>query len=665
MAQTLNITDNNGRTVSLLNASGFRLAEGGGFHAPFAPHKLHAAASIEDQIFVERYMAHLSASSHDNAAVQTQALIDLLIDAWRFWNDPRYKTPILMTAKTDNETDTRYALVYNSPDLAYPDFYDNPFRYHDFMPNFGIGIARFAWQDAIPGVIGSAKTLTASDGPASPTEVHIANFRDDEDVDTIFVDDGGVFSANRAGTAAFDLYPTTAVAGDALYIGSAVPWKHIMFQIGTAGVYSANIFFEYWNGSAWTQLTAGTDYTLYPEANVGIVSQSPFDIAGIWAFSFFPRANWAATTVNGASKYWMRARVDAVTSWTTTPSNATAEPYSQRKPHIDLPAAAFQGDVHPQLLLRLRAPSGGNENEGKANLSRIILGAKSRNLTNFASHINAGGDDNPAAWTVAYGTDAASEASTKGPGGKRASVSFATDATLVSRVQYTGDDLLDDYVGLYRIFGRVEQVGGAAGDCSVKLRILIGSTNVYAPKYDTPEIDLVGADVGQELVEFHNGQGGPIAIPFGEKYNADSLGAIDLIFQIHAARATGAAVLKIYDLILIPVDEWSATLDDPISDSTNGNSALRGGTGLDLDGGLVDYRLVKFINAGATPVLAENWILDGRPLRLEPATQYRLYFLLAHYPTTWGQPPLDGALGMHLTAQVYGASRFLALRGNT
>ena len=205
------------------------------------------------------------------------------------------------------------------------------------------------------------------------------------------------------------------------------------------------------------------------------------------------------------------------------------------------------------------------------------------------------------------------------------------------------------------------------GDVSVKLQVTIGEiTYLYSPRFATKIIALQGVGQGQEQVALStNEPGGTVKLPWLDIKAADNFATTDLHFNIWASRVAGsAAVLRIYCLDMLPVDEWSVELDDPIGDAVYGNTALRGDNGIDIDAGLIADRTGKFINALANPVPIETWTRGGPPPQLNPKTQYKLYFINMHYPTTWGVPPLIAKLGMHLTAEVYEHNQYYALRGN-
>lgn len=128
---------------------------------------------------------------------------------------------------------------------------------------------------------------------------------------SIQADDGGVFTNETIdGTNATINDVSIPVTGlnDAFYIGYSKPFNIAKMKYSTAGVYSATVIWEYYNGSTWAALTcldetkgftkaAGTRYLIIPN--------KPSD--------------WAAVAVNGVSAYYVRMRISAFTSATTQP----------------------------------------------------------------------------------------------------------------------------------------------------------------------------------------------------------------------------------------------------------------------------------------------------------------------------------------------------------
>jgi len=88
---------------------------------------------------------------------------------------------------------------------------------------------------------------------------------------------------------------------DAFYYGADDQFWMVNVNVSTAATGTYTIVWEYWNGSGWTALTV-TDGTSGYTAS----GQVTFDVPN----------DWAKTTVNGQSAYWIRSRVSAFTSGT-------------------------------------------------------------------------------------------------------------------------------------------------------------------------------------------------------------------------------------------------------------------------------------------------------------------------------------------------------------
>jgi hypothetical protein len=466
------------------------------------------------------------------------------------------------------------------------------------------------------------------------------------------------FSANFYTSTGFALWPATPDANDWVLIGSTTaPWHNFVINLKTAAVINADLQIEIWNGSTWVALTQGTQYSIYPSGAAGAAS-GIFNATGDWVININPPTTWAAYALNSVTAWWLRIRTNAITTWTTSPVNSdTQVPYFLKNNWVEIPAAASAGDAPPIGIIRLAAPLGAGTTPCFAATSLILMGARDAGLTKFVSDLNPGGSGNPAEWAAAYGTDSSSVADVNAPRGKQCAVSFATNAASVVRASLTGTGMLAYWYGAFRVFLAVQQIGGANNDTRVKLRICIGSSADSDPKMDTKSVKLQTHDAGYEVVDL-----GLIKIPFGENAAADSLAA-DLIFQIMAERLTGASTLKIASLILLPVDLWYCQLEDPKTNIALGSSALRGNSVLDLDGGVMDWRCSKFVKVGGNLIPAENWLAKGRALNVEPATKTRVYFMMMHFPATWGTGPMLLTTGMMLAAQVYAKNRYSILRG--
>lgn len=125
-------------------------------------------------------------------------------------------------------------------------------------------------------------------------------------LDYVFLDDNGVFVDNsaEADTAAGTLFDGIgAPAVDFQYCGKLEKFAEVYFDLTTAAVGLTGIDVEYWNGSTWVAVNTLVDGT------------TNFTVDGV--ISHVPQTNWALTSVNGVSAYWIR--ISEPTTVTTPP----------------------------------------------------------------------------------------------------------------------------------------------------------------------------------------------------------------------------------------------------------------------------------------------------------------------------------------------------------
>ena len=658
---TFYITDGTDRIELLEAHSGYALAPvSGGLGGITA--KTHAydapVLSAQELRFSERYTLVMADECTDTLAERFQKLVKMFRRSWQRNHKLRYVSDVYLVEQSSGETNTRYAKVWSVPELNYPHpVFDDTFEQMRAIGNFGISIERGIWRSGVPGVLPSAITLTPTDGPVLPTSVIFANYQDDHEIDYIqtFGNGGTGWSGNLIAVAAHAMF-IDRVTGDEYYIGGGEPFWIDVWNLVTAGVYNDDTTFvyEYSDGAAgWLPLTLGDDLMLYPDSE-------PWDNLGIVSMHHLPGNDWAADTVNlVANRYWIRITVTVPTAMAVSPANGTVVVYNQHTPEIRVPEASLKGDVPPFVVKRLKSPDGGDEDNTMCSMSRIVAGMKSRGLSGFDSRLNCGGDGLPAGWAVAYGSDTAAVADPQAPGGDRADCDFTLVTTQAWRVRFTGTDKLRDFAGEYRVFLRYSQTDGDEEDLSIKLRVKIGSTDDFAPAFETGEVFSAGTydRVLMDLIP-----GDTLLLPFLEIVNADDLDA-DLIFEIWGERNTGSGELNFIDLILIPADEWIADLNDPISDPESGTSALRGLNMLDIDSGVIENRTIKNIIDNSDIVPVETWSRRSSPIELEPNQDARLYYLIGHYNDGWGEGPFLSENMQGFLAEMYQQACYFYLRG--
>lgn len=108
--------------------------------------------------------------------------------------------------------------------------------------------------------------------------------------------------ANSAAAADWQFFPAGAGVDDAVYMGFPQLFSKLTIDVGTAGVGTYTVSWEYWNGTAWTALSGVTDGT------------TNFKTLGANDVTYTVPSDWATTSVNGSAQlYYIRAARDAGT----------------------------------------------------------------------------------------------------------------------------------------------------------------------------------------------------------------------------------------------------------------------------------------------------------------------------------------------------------------
>lgn len=132
----------------------------------------------------------------------------------------------------------------------------------------------------------------------------------------LYTVDGGVFSANRVATSAFDYFADDAAVDDAIYFLSSEWFRNVKLYVGTAfAATSVTFVWEYWNGSAWVALSNVVDNT------------SDFSVLGENTVTWDLPAqgnSWRDTTVNGITfRMAIRCRISAISNPTEGGAQST------------------------------------------------------------------------------------------------------------------------------------------------------------------------------------------------------------------------------------------------------------------------------------------------------------------------------------------------------
>lgn len=471
---------------------------------------------------------------------------------------------------------------------------------------------------------GDACTITFGRAATCLDEVYVANKHNQAQLTHIFVDDGGVFGPNLVGAVLpFNLLPANPANNDAVYFGidtvnvdDSGPFCSLVFDIGTAATFGAgdDITWQYWNGGGWVALTVqdNTDTD-------GAMTGNPLDTTGVNSVHWEQPPAWATTAVNGVTGYWVRGLVTEVTG-VTTATQQNRDVYSILWPYVDIDEAQVPGDIEALAEHILTNQSAGWSGGGSATLfgSRILIGLRSISRgADFTPYINISDEQNNAGITVSLGVFGAFANNVETPTGRQATFTNTTAAWWPSVHIDLDATLAPQYRGKFHVYIRGEQTSGASGDITARFDVGLGDLTGYgASSSKTATFSAVGTD--DMILDL-----GTVKIPPTDMLSDDDESLVRLQILLYG---DGAADCNLYDVILMPVDEWFGEFKD-IEDS----NSWSGDTLLDVDG--VGYP--KDQKRALLRIASTDYVQDiYKPRAFVPFLQenadQRLWFLVVH-----------------------------------
>jgi len=659
-----------GTRVNLVNTSGFDTKAGwkpraGDYDDVFQESTLadyRQLATYRDITVIETIPLALRASSQDNAASQTQELRQLLRTARNYWVTTWQDDLVYLQLQGSAETNARYAIVHAG---RLPDDQSvlscwmegaNPTR--AIMPDMNLIVERGPWLENAPGT-GTAVELSAleaydgrnlgnvdSSGVRDPTTadgaVFIANKQNEANLSDVYYwrETESTWSANLmdAGLPYSFLIGTRAlVVGDCVIFGidtslsDSGPFCSLVFDISTAITGTVTIEWRYRdsnNGDAvdpstWTALTVQDNTNAD-----GIMSGDAFDTTGIHSVHWEQPEYWQTANPDptgadalGVTGYWVCAYVTAVSGLTTPPYQQHRDIYSVIWPYTEINTDQTGGDLPMLTRIRVRDQAG-----GVSTGDRIVVGLRSMDRgSNFRSHVNISNEQNgPFSITltgagVGYNTDPTA------PTGKTLRIlnpaaSWPSPEQVVIEIR---QGYVDEFIGDYRVFLRVHQTSGSVGDISIRLRqTWFSVSQVVNYSYTAAKQPATTND--WETIDF-----GRISIPTVTWFRpTDSFYVYYIGIQVYG---DGAADIELYDLILIPIDEWAVDCLDTEHETWFEHRETGNVKGVYLDIDSIGYPK-RAIAAIAREYDGNDLVMvpttRGAPAKLQRTGTQRLYFLV-------------------------------------
>ena len=113
----------------------------------------------------------------------------------------------------------------------------------------------------------------------------------------------------------------TAAQGDYLYVGAYHPFRGVSVDVDAANANASVLTVNYWNGSAWTDITA-TDGTISGGASMGQDGDVTWTVPTAWAAASLTTINSPAPASvayrNDSRVYWTRWQFSAALDASTT-----------------------------------------------------------------------------------------------------------------------------------------------------------------------------------------------------------------------------------------------------------------------------------------------------------------------------------------------------------
>lgn len=366
----------------------------------------------------------------------------------------------------------------------------------------------------------------------------------------------GTFSANYHDTDNHDLFPDPYNQNDIIYFGIddsegwSGPFSSLVFDVDDVNTdFDGNIAWEYWNGGGWVALTTVDNTENFQETGVNSVH---------WQI---PNA-WASTAINGVTAYWVRCRYTPAVAGNNPPTQNNRPVYTISWNHINIPADQTYGNIDALLKGLFRNWA---ENSGALAVDHFIMGTRTVSRgSSFRSTINLidepDGQNAPGVTIPVGGVNTTFIAEVQSPTGYKCQYNPPGATALTQVLEILIDiDHAPDYFGKFHVYLRAEQNGGSAEDCWFNLAfgqmvdgISVHNRHTTDTVYTTSTGAVVLYDMGEVFLP-------PIGVEALDESFAMGI-------QLNCGSSSGTPNMWFYDLILIPVDEWSAVITDHTRD---------------------------------------------------------------------------------------------------
>lgn len=475
-------------------------------------------------------------------------------------------------------------------------------------------------------------------------EVFVSNKFSFSNITHVFHYNGSTYSNLQFGAIPpYNILGTTASVNKAVYFGSKtndtnVPggtFSSVVFDI-TQKQENITVVWEYWNGSSWVSLTT-QDNT------------DQFKILGVNSVSWEIPSAWATTTVNSVVGYWVRARTSAVASSPVLPIQDNRFMYTSLLPYIEIAASEVQGDLPAVGRIKWANQSG-------FDIERSVYGLRSLDRgINFNAFINISDVQVPFGLTIAKGSEAgvAWQTDKSAPTGRSLLASYSSSGDLNDwndlAIITLSTSIAREYHGYYKAMLRCfyNNASGQAWNLRIQLRFGSGGTKVNTQTaYATTLSNWEAVDFGQLAISTQQVSSQVGSLPDEMK----------IVVQGYCNALSKP--LTLYDVVLIPIDEWAADARVPEL-VTTGSPEIDVNDYLDIDSITNPKVSISAFNRNPAGLIISRYQnVSNGPVIFQKNKDQRLWFLNLTYENYWrGYPEVVGSV------QIFKQQQYLGFRG--
>lgn len=444
----------------------------------------------------------------------------------------------------------------------------------------------------------------------------------------------GTYTGNLLGSSLpYALLPAVPQINDALYVGvqstvfNNAVFDNIIFNLSTASGSNLVGRWEYWDGAAWQVLTV-------------VDTTNGLRVAGIGSVTFSPPSDWATTTINAQTCWYVRFFIPAGIGVVGAPQQGTNDVFTAIWPYVDIDEAQVPGDIIAQAFAQIENVHRDDSNGIKT--SRYIIASRTVGRgADFTPYVNISDQQVPAGFTITISAQCAYASNNGAPTGRL--VTYTAVGASNTPVQVTIDSTkANTYYGKFRVY-LVAKQSTVVATATYQLGVSIGSGDIA---YNDP-VTSIDANSAEVLYL------GNLEIPPSvDISNSDVITQLDLYINV-----TGAAgdVISFYELVLMPADEF--IVDTYWFESTTGT--LRVDHKLDVDSIQYPKRTIRTWQKDDTDYEVA-YINDAvGEFALQANTDQRLWFFGAQPGTNNWQM----AITTH-AIQLFRNARYFSMRGN-